>query len=60
MTPLPKRRHSTGRRDRRRAHDALTAPHLIVCSHCGEAQLPHRVCGKCGHYNKREIIAKSK
>ncbi|MEY4222841.1 MAG: Ribosomal L32p protein family, partial [Chloroflexota bacterium] len=30
MTPLPKRRHSTGRRDRRRAHDALTAPHLIV------------------------------
>ena len=33
MTPLPKRRHSTGRRDRRRAHDALTAPHLIVCSH---------------------------
>ncbi|RLT50849.1 MAG: 50S ribosomal protein L32, partial [Chloroflexi bacterium] len=23
-------------------------------------QLPHRVCGKCGHYNKREIIAKSK
>jgi ribosomal protein L32 len=27
MTPHPKRKHSQGRRDRRRAHDALVSDH---------------------------------
>ena len=36
MPPLPKRKHSKGRRDRRRAHDALQPPALIVCPNCGE------------------------
>ena len=31
MTPHPKRKISKGRRDRRRAHDALSIPHLIAC-----------------------------
>lgn len=30
MPPLPKRRHSPGRRDRRRAHDALKEPNLVA------------------------------
>jgi len=44
MTPQPKRKHSSGRRDRRRAHDSLANPNLVVCSNCGEMRLPHRVC----------------
>jgi large subunit ribosomal protein L32 len=56
MTPLPKRKISKGRRDRRRAHDSLTATALIVCTNCGEKHLPHRVCSHCGHYNGREVI----
>jgi large subunit ribosomal protein L32 len=36
MTPQPKRKHSSGRRDRRRAHDALANTNLVVCSNCGE------------------------
>ena len=56
MTPLPKRKISKGRRDRRRAHDALKARNLVVCSNCGEARLPHTVCSNCGFYKGREVI----
>lgn len=56
MTPQPKRKHSSGRRDRRRAHDALTSSNLVVCSNCGEMRLPHRVCPNCGHFKGREVI----
>ncbi len=56
MTPLPKRRVSSGRRDRRRAHDALKARNIVTCPNCGEPPLPHRVCSNCGHYQGREII----
>jgi large subunit ribosomal protein L32 len=58
MPPHPKRKHSSGRRDRRRAHDALTPTSLVACSNCGEMRLPHRVCPNCGHYNNREVISK--
>jgi large subunit ribosomal protein L32 len=56
MTPLPKRRTSSGRRDRRRAHDALKARNIVICENCGETRLPHRVCSNCGHYQGREIL----
>jgi large subunit ribosomal protein L32 len=56
MGPLPKRKISKGRRDRRRAHDSLTAANLVQCSNCGEMRLPHTVCSKCGFYQGREII----
>ena len=52
----PKRKHSKARRDKRRAHDALTRPGTSTCSHCGEAKLPHRVCSQCGHYRDREVV----
>jgi large subunit ribosomal protein L32 len=55
MAPLPKRKLSKGRRDRRRAHDALKAANLTQCSNCGRMRLPHRVCPHCGHYQGREI-----
>lgn len=56
MPPLPKRKHSKGRRDRRRAHDALRPPDLITCPNCSQKRLPHRVCPHCGHYAGREVI----
>ncbi len=60
MTPLPKRKLSKGRRDRRRAHDALTARNLVPCGNCGELRLPHTVCPKCGFYKGREVISMEK
>jgi len=56
MTPLPKRKISPGRRDRRRAHDALKARNVVICPNCGEPRLPHRVCSNCGHYQGREVL----
>ncbi|MEJ2413359.1 MAG: 50S ribosomal protein L32 [Anaerolineales bacterium] len=58
MTPLPKQRISRGRKNRRRAHDALKPKQLVQCSNCGEMRLPHRVCPHCGYYRGREVIAK--
>jgi large subunit ribosomal protein L32 len=60
MPPHPKRKHSKGRRDRRRAHDALAAPALVGCPNCGEAHLPHTVCPNCGFYDGREVVARKK
>jgi large subunit ribosomal protein L32 len=57
MPPHPKRKHSSGRRDRRRAHDALTPVNLTQCPNCGEMRLPHTVCPSCGQYKGREIIS---
>jgi large subunit ribosomal protein L32 len=54
--PNPKRRHSKARRDKRRAHDALTAPSLSECPNCQEAKLPHRVCPHCGYYKGKQAI----
>ena len=56
MTPLPKRKHYKGRRNRRRAHDALKLRKLIACTNCGEMHRPHFVCANCGHYDGREVI----
>ncbi len=56
MVPQPKRRHSSGRRDRRRAHDSLEALNLTTCPNCGEVRLPHTVCPNCGFYQGREVV----
>ncbi len=56
MGPLPKRKISKSRRNRRRAHDALTLKHLVVCANCGEYHIAHRVCLKCGSYRGEEIL----
>lgn len=60
MGPLPKRKLSKGRRDRRRAHDALGTPNLVNCQQCGAKTLPHRVCPNCGTYMGRlQVIDKT-
>lgn len=56
MPPLPKKKHSRTRRDKRRTHDSLEASNLVQCSNCGEMRLPHRVCPNCGYYKGREVI----
>jgi len=56
MPPHPKRKHSKGRRDRRRSQDALQPRNLVTCSNCGSMRLPHTVCSNCGFYDGREVI----
>ncbi|MCK4831735.1 MAG: 50S ribosomal protein L32 [Anaerolineales bacterium] len=56
MGALPKRKISKGRRNRRRAHDALRPPELVACPSCGKKMRPHRVCLSCGQYNGRTVF----
>ena len=53
---VPKKKTSKARRDKRRAHDFLTAPSLSECPNCHEPKMPHRVCPHCGHYKGKEVI----
>lgn len=55
--PNPKRRHCSTRRDKRRAHDALTVKSRSSCAQCGDPKLPHRVCTNCGHYAGKKVLA---
>lgn len=50
MGPLPKRKVSKSRRNRRRAHDSLSLNHLVICETCGAYHVAHHVCHKCGSY----------
>ncbi|MGB8647910.1 MAG: 50S ribosomal protein L32 [Anaerolineae bacterium] len=56
MPPLPKRKLSKGRRDRRRAHLALRSANLTECPNCHNMRRPHHVCPFCGTYNGDEVI----
>jgi large subunit ribosomal protein L32 len=54
--PVPKRRTSHSKRNKRRAHDALAAPTVITCPECGESTVMHRACPHCGNYRGRKVI----
>ncbi|CAA7613290.1 MULTISPECIES: 50S ribosomal protein L32 [Magnetospirillum] len=54
---VPKKKTSKSRRNMRRAHHALPKTTGVECPNCGEVKLPHHVCGSCGHYDGREIVA---
>ncbi len=54
--PLPKRRFSRSRRDKRRLQLNLTPPTLSRCAQCGGSVLSHRVCPSCGYYRGRQVI----
>jgi large subunit ribosomal protein L32 len=54
---VPKKRQSSARRDKRRAHDARSAPRLNECPQCHQPRMPHRVCPNCGTYAGREVVS---
>ncbi len=58
MPHEPKRRHSIGRKGKRRASITLSVKAAIVCPNCGATTLPHRICATCGFYKGTQVIAK--
>lgn len=54
--PVPKKRVSRTRRDKRRTHKKLVALSLAECPECKEAVLPHRICPSCGFYKGKAVI----
>jgi large subunit ribosomal protein L32 len=55
---VPQNRKTSSKRDMRRSHDALVAANPNECPNCGELKRPHHVCGACGWYDGREVVAK--
>jgi len=56
---VPFRRTGKTRKRKRRSHQALKAPTLVVCPNTGEFTLPHRVTPNSGYY-KGELILEKK
>lgn len=55
--PVPKKRVSRTRRDKRRTHKKLTPVNFIECPQCHEPMMPHRICPSCGYYKDRTVVA---
>jgi large subunit ribosomal protein L32 len=56
---VPKSKVTRSRRGMRRSQDALVAANPNECPNCGELRRPHHVCGHCGHYDGREVVARA-
>lgn len=54
---VPKQRQSHARTNKRRSQHKIVPPSLSTCPKCGEPRLPHRVCGTCGTYGGRTVVA---
>jgi large subunit ribosomal protein L32 len=54
---VPKQKQSRARTNKRRAQHRVRPSARRACPQCGEPRLPHRVCGVCGTYAGREVIA---
>lgn len=57
--PVPKQRHNTARKGRRRAGQkstkTLTASNAVKCAKCGAMTAPHRACASCGYYKGKKV-----
>lgn len=54
--PVPKRKRSRSRRDKRFANKGLKAPALSNCKNCQSSLLSHMACKECGFYKGKQVI----
>lgn len=55
---VPKRKTSRSRTRSRKANWLRTpVPPTASCARCKSALTPHTVCGVCGHYAGRQVVA---
>lgn len=54
---VPRKKVTRSKRKMRRSHDALRPNAFHECPNCGELKRPHHVCGACGYYADREVVA---
>jgi len=54
--PVPKRRHSHARKNKRRSQFKLDPISYSECPKCHSPKLPHRVCPACGYYKDRLVV----
>lgn len=54
--PVPKRKRSKSRRDRRFANKGLEEIAITKCAQCSEAIAPHQACKFCGFYKGSKVL----
>lgn len=54
--PVPKRKTSKSRRDKRHANCGINPQAFTACSNCQEPIMPHIACNTCGFYKGRKIF----
>jgi len=54
--PVPKRKRSRARRDKRFANKGIKKITLAICAQCKSATVPHMVCQTCGYYKGVKVM----
>lgn len=54
--PVPKRKTSKARRDKRSAGKKPLNTNFSICQTCNAPVLPHQVCKECGYYKGIKVI----
>ena len=52
----PKKRLTSARSGKRRAHIKLEVKTLAICQKCKSPVLPHHVCANCGYYRGEDLL----
>ena len=55
--PVPKRKRSRSRRDKRFANKGIKVTAITACHNCQESLIPHAACRKCGFYKGIKLMS---
>lgn len=54
--PVPKRKRSRSRRDKRFANKGIKVKAFTICNNCQDPLVPHVVCKNCGFYKGIKVM----
>ena len=54
--PVPKRKVSKARRDKRSANKHIIPKVVNSCANCQHPIISHQACENCGHYKGRKVL----
>lgn len=54
--PVPKRKRSRARRDKRFANKGIAVKVFTECQSCHAVCMPHQVCRACGYYKGVKVL----
>ncbi len=54
--PVPKRKTSKARRDKRQANKHIRPKAITACLNCEHPLNPHQACMECGFYKGRKVL----
>lgn len=54
--PVPKRKRSRARRDKRFANKGMEVASIGACKNCQAPIVPHVVCAGCGFFKGRKVL----